>query len=726
MHASPPQHGADLPGMQQRFNVMHLNSANASRTRPDDVEFVTLGEDRTPVDVDSSGLRLHYEGYMLQRAPVAAGEKKSWQSVRKERLPLSSDELANEVKQLQRKGVSITSRLQDLGSNARQQVKQVVSDKNNSERDRRVRWTLAAIRIKNKQTGLTTVEIASISVILERVMNDTPASMPGGAGAKMSSMDKAHFNATGALPSHKMPQPGHGQEFGGQPPMGPGANMMPKQPGMGGMPNMQPNPNHMPHFAQGPGGPAPQQRDHFPMHGAPGMKPQGMPEMMPGMKQHGMPEMMPGMKQHGMPEMPGMKPQGMPGMPGMMPGHGAPQFAGGAAPHGAPMPMAHGGQVPGMHGAPRNEPHITIPVAPPGASKGPAKQFPSQMPPVPPPPPAFPGPGHQMPQMHKMPGAPQPGAFNDPRQPKPPQMHGGLGLGMGPSRKNSMHQMKPQMPPDIFMVSDSECSSDGERSRESDEETFESGRTKATSVWSGPHSPSSTGATKGSSSTIKPSLGRRASTHSAKHPGGGRRSPQSRHRNRESKGSLASYDEEDSRYREPQQHRRRRDSLEREPHHHRTHSLSRRDSIERMIREKLREEENARREKRLLDEKVQAEVHRRMRQEEVRRQQDALDREEDEARLRERAARLAEASLRLDPGLADDHLASDDLFRRRAALRRQANLARNAPVEPEDELSDAAYRRLRRSTTAPASAYDDHLQGGRRPARSRGFFDGWS
>lgn len=179
----PPPHGAIHPGMQQlpvdmeQMNlhpgVPHYSSQGNSYLPQADGRYYPQGHAVTSLPSLGKGkVPVTYEGWNFTRqAPSRANEKATWALVLKTKMPLSQDELRNQVAKQKKKGKSVTDRYNDsdMAGFKRKQVDRLIADRTRMEPDPRFEYKLASLRLEQERTKQNSRQTTSMQAILKRV-----------------------------------------------------------------------------------------------------------------------------------------------------------------------------------------------------------------------------------------------------------------------------------------------------------------------------------------------------------------------------------------------------------------------------------------------------------------------------------------------------------------------------------------------------------------------------
>ena len=179
----PPPHGGIHPGMQQlpidleRMNlhqgVPQYTSQGNSYLPQVDGRYTPQGPAVNSLPSLSKGrVPITYEGWnFTKQAPSRANEKATWALVLKTKMPLSQDELRNQVAKQRKKGKSVTERYNDpdMDGFKRKQVDRLIADKTRMELDPRFEYKLASLRLEQGRTKQNSRQTTSMQAILKRV-----------------------------------------------------------------------------------------------------------------------------------------------------------------------------------------------------------------------------------------------------------------------------------------------------------------------------------------------------------------------------------------------------------------------------------------------------------------------------------------------------------------------------------------------------------------------------
>ena len=180
----PPPHPMGMhPGMQQmqaemeRMNLQHgvpqYNGHGNSYMPQMDGRYPPQGLTvNTQLPVLNGKVPITYEGWNFTKAePVRANEKPSWAVAVKTKMPVSQDELRNQVAKQKKKGKSVTEQYNgpDMDGFKKKQVDHLIAEKTRAELDLRFEYKLASLKLEQGRTKQGSRQTNSMQVILRRV-----------------------------------------------------------------------------------------------------------------------------------------------------------------------------------------------------------------------------------------------------------------------------------------------------------------------------------------------------------------------------------------------------------------------------------------------------------------------------------------------------------------------------------------------------------------------------
>lgn len=182
----PPNHMGMHPGMQQmqqmqaemeRMNlqtgVPQYNSHGNSYVPQMEGRYPPQGLTvNTQLPVLNGKVPITYEGWNFTKSePTRANEKASWALAVKTKMPLSQDELRNQVTRQKKKGKSVTEQYYDpdMDGFKKKQVDHLIAEKTRAEIDPRFEYRLASLKLEQGRTKQRSRQTNSMQVILKRV-----------------------------------------------------------------------------------------------------------------------------------------------------------------------------------------------------------------------------------------------------------------------------------------------------------------------------------------------------------------------------------------------------------------------------------------------------------------------------------------------------------------------------------------------------------------------------
>lgn len=174
MHHGAQQLPADMARMNLHHTVPQYNSQGNSYVAQLDGRYTPQGPALT-TQLPYLGNRkvpITYEGWSFTRqAPSKVNEKATWALVVKTKMPLSQDELRNQVAKRKKKGKTVTEQYHDhdMDGFKKKQVDRLIADRTRSELDPRFEYKLASLKLEQGRTRQGSRQTTSMQIILKRV-----------------------------------------------------------------------------------------------------------------------------------------------------------------------------------------------------------------------------------------------------------------------------------------------------------------------------------------------------------------------------------------------------------------------------------------------------------------------------------------------------------------------------------------------------------------------------